>query len=596
MKLSHCLPAIGLPAFALPAFAVATACLMTGIGKSQEAMPARPGLASQVQGKAADTIYTGGDIITINDKQPSAEALAVKGGKIVAVGPRADVEKAYKGVTTKVVDLGGKALLPGFLDAHSHYISALSVAHQVNLYAPPAGPGKDPASIVAEIVKFRDTNKIAKGEVIQAYGYDDNAMPNGRRLNRDDLDKAFPDNPVLVGHVSMHGAVLNSAALKKWGISAKTKTPPGGIIVRKPGTQEPYGLIMETAYLPIFATLPQPTKAQELAWSKAGQLIYAQHGITTAHEGATHLADLELMKRAATASTPLIDVVAYPFITDLEAILQRYPKETWGKYDNRIKIGGVKITIDGSPQGKTAYFTTPYLTGGPGGETAWLGELSFPEDVITKAVKRVYAMGVPLNLHANGDAAIDTFLRAHEQAAAGDLGKERHVTMIHSQFVRKDQLDKYVLYKIRPSFYTLHTYYFADAHIANRGHAQTMNISPMRDAIDKGLVPTNHTDFIVAPLDQMFMMGSAVNRLSRSGEVIGADQRVTPMEALKAMTINVAQQYDEQASKGSLEVGKLADLVVLDRNPLKVDPMQIKTIKVMETIKEGQSIYKRMEP
>jgi predicted amidohydrolase YtcJ len=596
MKLSHCLPAIRLPAFALPAFAMATACLMTGIGKSQEVMPARPGLASQVQDKAADTIYTGGDIITINDQQPSAEALAVKGGKIVAVGPRADVEKAYKGVTTKVVDLGGKVLLPGFLDAHSHYISALSVAHQVNLYAPPAGPGKDPASIVAELVKFRDTNKIAKGEVIQAYGYDDNAMPNGRRLNRDDLDKAFPDNPVLVGHVSMHGAVLNSAALKKWGISAKTKTPPGGIIVRKPGTQEPYGLIMETAYLPIFATLPQPTKAQELAWSKAGQLIYAQQGITTAHEGATHLADLELMKRAAAASTPLIDVVAYPFITDLEAILQRYPKETWGKYDNRIKIGGVKITIDGSPQGKTAYFTTPYLTGGPGGETTWLGELSFPEDVITKAVKRVYAMGVPLNLHANGDAAIDTFLRAHEQAAAGDLGKERHVTMIHSQFVRKDQLDKYVMYKIRPSFYTLHTYYFADAHIANRGRAQTMYISPMRDAIDKGLLPTNHTDFIVAPLDQMFMMGSAVNRLSRSGEVIGADQRVTPMEALKAMTINVALQYDEQASKGSLEVGKLADLVVLDRNPLKVDPMQIKTIKVMETIKEGQSIYKRTNP
>ena len=570
---------------------------LAGCGKSQEAapQPAARATSTPPQIDAAETIYTGGEIVTVNDKQPGAEALAVKGGKIVAVGTRADVEKAHKGANTVVVDLGGKALLPGFLDAHSHYISSLTVANQVNLYAPPAGPGKDPASIVAELVKYRDTNKIPKGEVIQAYGYDENVMPNGRLLNRDDLDRAFPDNPVLVGHVSMHGAVLNSAAMKKWDISAKTKTPPGGVIVRKPGTQEPYGLIMETAYLPIFASLPQPTKAQEVEWSKAGQMFYAQQGITTAHEGATHLGDLEVMKRAADGGATLIDVIAYPFITDLEAILAKFPKETWGKYENRIKIGGVKITIDGSPQGKTAFFTTPYLTGGPGGEKKWVGELSFPEDTIAKAVKAVYDMGVPLNLHANGDGAIDAFLRIHEKVAADDLGKERNITMIHSQFVRKDQLDKYVTYKIRPSFYTLHTYYFAEAHIANRGREQAMYISPMRDAIDKGLVPTNHTDFVVAPLDQMFMMWSAINRQSRAGAVIGADQRVTPLEALKAMTINAAQQYGEQASKGSLEVGKLADMVVLDRNPLKVEPMAIKDIAVVETIKDGKSIYKRSE-
>ena len=322
-------------------------------------------------------------------------------------------------------------------------------------------------------------------------------------------------------------------------------------------------------------------------------MLYAQQGITTAHEGATHLGDLEVMKRAAAAGATLIDVVAYPFITDLEAILKKYPKETWGKYENRIKIGGVKITIDGSPQGKTAFFTTPYLTGGPGGEKRWFGELSFPEEVITKAVQTVYAMDVPLNLHANGDAAIDAFLRTHEKVAAGELGRDRQVTIIHSQFVRKDQLDKYVTYKIRPSFYTLHTYYFAEAHIANRGREQALYISPMRDAIDKGLLPTNHTDFVVAPLDQMFMMWSAINRRSRAGELIGAGQRVTPLEALKAMTINGAKQYGEQSSKGSLEVGKLADLVVLDQNPLKVEAMKIKDVKVVETIKEGRTIFKQ---
>jgi hypothetical protein len=541
----------------------------------------------------ADAIYVGGDIVTMNDKAPAAQALAVKDGKIVAVGDRRSVEGAHMGAKTKVVDLKGKALLPGFIDAHSHYFSSLTVANQCNLYAPPAGPGKDVAAIVATIRKFAAERKIAKGEVIQCYGYDENVMPKGRYVNRDDLDKAFPDNPVLVGHVSMHGAVLNSAAMKKWNVSSATKTPPGGVIVRKPGTDEPYGLIMETAYLPIFASLPRPTPAQEVEWTLAGQKLYAAAGVTTAHEGATHAAELALMQRAAKAGGYIIDVIAYPFVTELEAVIRDNPVAGWQKYDQRLKIGGVKVTIDGSPQGRTAAFTKPYLTGGPGGEKDWKGELAASQEIINKAVKAVYDLGVPLNLHANGDAAIDAFFKAHESAAASDLGKERNVTMIHAQFTRKDQIDKFVQYKVRPSFYTLHTYYFAEAHIANRGKEQAMTISPMRDAIDKGLKPTNHTDFVVAPLDQMFMLWTAVNRVSRAGASIGPDQRVTPMEGLKAMTIWSAEQHREGDIKGSLEAGKLADLVILDKNPLKVDKKAIKDVKVVETIKEGKTIFKR---
>lgn len=552
-------------------------------------------LAAMISAQAsvpAESIYVAGDIVTMNAQQPSVEAMAVSAGKIVGLGTRQDIERDFKGASTRVIDLKGHTLLPGFLDAHSHYFSSLSVANQVNVYAPPAGPGKDRASIVAELVKFRDAQKIPKGVLIQAYGYDDNAMPNGVPLSRDDLDAAFPDNPVLVGHVSMHGAVLNSQALKKWHISAATETPAGGIILRKAGSNEPQGLVMETAFLPIFASLPQPTREQEVAWSRAGQMLYAQAGITTAHEGATHANDLALMQRAAKGGATLIDVIAYPFITDLDKVLEHNPVSSFGKYENHLKIGGVKITIDGSPQGKTAYFTQPYLTGGPGGEKNWRGAPTFLEPMFKQMVKRVYDLGVPLNVHANGDAAIDMFLRAHEAAAAGDLSKDRQVTVIHSQFVRPDQLDKYVQYKMRPSLYTLHTFYFAEAHIANRGAQQASYISPLRAAIDKGLQPTNHTDFVVVPLDQMFMLWSAVNRQSRAGQVIGADQRITPLEGLQSMTINVARQYAEQASKGSLEVGKLADLVVLDNNPLKVEPMAIKDIKVVETVKEGKTIYR----
>jgi len=574
----------------------AAAALAATVACSQSGTPAQSGAgggAAPASAHDADAIYTGGDIVTVNDAQPTVEALAVKDGRILAVGTRADIEKGHRGTATKVVELAGRTLIPSFIDAHGHYVSALTVANQVNLYAPPAGPGTDPDAIVTALKKFAGERKLPKGELIQAYGYDENVMPKGNLLNRDHLDKAFPDNPVIVGHVSMHGGVLNSLALKQFDISAKTKTPAGGVIVRKPGTPEPYGLIMETAYLPVFAGLPKPTLEQEAEFTTAAQGIYASFGVTLAHEGATHASELELMQRATAAGANIIDVVAYPFMTDLEKVVAANPVSGWGKYDNHLKIGGVKITADGSPQGKTAYFSTPYLTGGPGGEKNWRGEPTMPQETLNKLVKQVYDMNVPLTLHINGDATIDMFLEAYEFARAGNFSRPWNVTTIHTQFMRKDQIPKFVKYKIRPSFYTLHTFYFATAHKNNRGPEQAAYISPMRDAIDAGLRPTNHSDFYVAPLDQLFMMWSAVNRMSREGEVVGPDQRISPMEALKSQTIWAAEQYDEQDRRGSLEPGKVADLVILDGNPLKVDRMAIKDIKVVETIKEGKTIYKK---
>lgn len=542
-------------------------------------------------GDVAQSVYFGGSILTMaGDKPVYVEALAVKDGKILFAGSR-DQTFAFKGEATRVVDLGGKALLPAFIDAHSHYINSLLVAIQAKVYAPPSGPGKDVPSIIAELKKFAKERNIPKGEMIMAYGYDDSVMPDGRLLNRDDLDEAFPENPVRVDHVSMHGAVMNSLALKKYGISAETKTPPGGVIVRKPGTDEPWGLIMETAFLPVMEQAEPMTAQQEIDRTRAGQMLYAEAGITTAHEGATHLPQFQTMMRASDAGANIIDVVAFPFITDADKVLAELPVTEWGKYKNRFKVGGIKITLDGSPQGRTAFFTTPYLKGGPDGQQNWSGEPTFPQDLANKMVKKVYDLNVPLIIHTNGDAAIDSFLKAYEFARNGDYSRPWNVTTIHTQFVRKDQISKFVEYKIRPSFYTLHTFYFAETHIANRGEAQGTYIGPMRDAIDAGLRPTNHTDFVVAPLDQMMMLWTAVNRISRGGREVGPAQRVTPFEGLKSMTEWAAEQYGEQDSKGTLEAGKLADLVILDKDPLKVDPMTIKDIRVIKTIKEGVTIY-----
>lgn len=541
----------------------------------------------------ADAIYFGGDIITMEGNEAQyAEAVAVKGGKILFVGSKSEADK-FQGNSTEMKDLEGKTLLPGFIDPHSHFMSSLAMGSQANCQPAPAGEGNSVAGIVKALQKIKADKNIPDGETIIGYGYDDNAMPNGILLNRDDLDKALPNNSVIVIHVSMHGVVLNSKAMKNFNINSETETVKGGIIVRKPGTNEPYGLIMEMSYLPIFAAMPKPSIETQLAQLKEGQMLYAAAGVTTAQEGATHMPEVSVLERGAKENKLFIDVISYPLFTEMDTLFKVYPPKDFGKYNNHFKLGGIKITIDGSPQGRTAFFTKPYLTDGPGGEKNWKGEPSFNQDLANQLLKRIYDAGLQSNFHANGDAAIDMCLKAHEFASAGNPTKDRRTTIIHAQFIRKDQLDKFFEYKMIPSFYTEHTYFFADTHIKLRGLEQASFISPMKTAIAKGLRPTNHTDFNVVPIDQMFVIWSAVNRISRNGVVIGASERITPYQALQAITTNVAYQYFEENSKGSLKAGKLADLVILDKNPLKVEAMKIKDIQVMETFKEGELVYKK---
>jgi predicted amidohydrolase YtcJ len=569
-------------------FLVLAACLAAQPACSSSEQQDATGLAAG----GADMIFVGGDIVTVNDAQPSAEAVVVDDGVIVFVGSRSDAMK-FRSDETAVVDLNGRTLIPGFMDGHSHFINALSVAGQANCYAAPFGPGDTKDGIIEALKRLQSEQSIPAGELIVGYGYDDSLFPDGQKLTAADLDPHFPDNPVIVQHVSLHGGVLNTRAFQKFGISAATQTPPGGVIVRKPGSDEPEGLLMETAYMDIFHNMPKP---KDLAKAiQDGQLIYAAAGVTTAQEGATTFHDLELLQAAAANEQLYIDVVSYPFITEFDQVMAENSPSDFGEYKNGLKLGGIKITIDGSPQGRTALFTEPYLTGGPSGEREWRGEPTFPQPMVREFVKTVYDAGLPLIVHCNGDAAIDNFLDAHEAALGDRKSEDLRTSIIHCQFVRPDQLDKIAEFKIIPSFYTEHTYFFGETHIENRGLQQASYLSPMRDAIDRGILVANHTDFNVAPIDQLFVIWTAVNRVTRGGEVLGSDQRITPLEALKAVTINVAHWYREDDRKGSLETGKLADLVILSENPLEVDPMSIKDIRVVETFKEGRSIYRAPE-
>lgn len=541
--------------------------------------------------QGADLIIHGGPILTMEGDAPTyAEAVVVDEGKIVFVGSDAEAMK-LKVAGTEVKDLGGKLLLPGFIDPHSHFIDSLVLGDRINVSAPPAGPAADTDAIIAELKKGAEAKALKPGELLLGYGYDENLMPGGKVLTRDMLDAAFPDNPVGIVHVSMHGAVINSKAMEKFGYTDGMPTPEGGVILRKDDGKALQGLIMETAYIPMISKLPIPGEADEVEAARKGQMIYAAAGVTTAQEGATHVAPLAQLKRIANKGGLFIDVVAYPFVTDLEAIFKDNPPASFGSYSGRFKIGGCKITADGSPQGRTAWFTTPYLKGGPAGEANYTSGPGIPPELMKKWAQYCYDNNLQVMIHANGDAAIDYLIKLHREVAGDDPAKDRRTVCIHCQFIRPDQIAEFKKLNLIPALFTDHTFFFGDTHVANRGSKQASFISPMRSVIDAGLRPTNHTDAFVVPVNQLLAVWTAVNRPLRSGGTLGADQGISPFEALKAITINAAYQYREEASKGSIAKGKLADFVILSADPNTVDPMTIKEIAVLETIKEGATIF-----
>ena len=540
----------------------------------------------------ADRIIRGGPIVTVNPDRPAAEAVAIVSGTIVAVGSDSDVMQ-HRGDATVVTELAGKTLVPGFVDGHSHFCSLVDMQTQALCASPPAGPCKTVADVIATLKAVQARRKLGPGKFVMGFGYDPELLAEKRPPSKQELDAAFPENPVILVHVSGHGAMLNTKALAAYDVTAATPTPPGGVIGREPGSNEPNGLLFETAFLPIFAKVPGPGDDETLEILKAGQDLYLRAGITTAQEGATMKHQVDLLRILANRGDLKLDVVMLPFIAEIEAIFGGQPPANEPAYKNRLRIGGVKVVSDGSPQGRTAAFTTPYLTDGPAGQKGWRGELSFPQPVLNEWVKKVYDGGATLFVHCNGDAAIDALLEAHRFASGDDPAKPRGTVGVHSQFIRRDQLEKYKAWSITPSFFTIHCFYFGDTHVANRGRSQADFISPMKSARALGLRPANHTDFNVAPLDQIFTIHTAVNRISRSGETIGADERITPMQALEAITIDGARIYGEELKKGSIEVGKAADFAVLSANPLTVPPATIETIRVEETIKDGTTVWKR---
>ncbi|HYN04871.1 MAG TPA: amidohydrolase, partial [Vicinamibacteria bacterium] len=408
----------------------------------------------------------------------------------------------------------------------------------------------------------------------------------------DDLDAVSKVTPVLVVHQSGHLAVLNSKGLEEFGYSAETVEPPGGTIRRRAGSREPDGLIGGMAWFPhLFSKLGRLGTEDNKALLLAGLDRYAEFGFTTAQEGRATAEAVATEAALAEQGKLKLDVVAYPDIQGAaSAIAGPFLSKS---YTGRFRIGGAKLTLDGSPQGKTAWLTEPYRVPPAGRGKDYAGSPAMTDEQANAFVDEAFKNGWQILVHCNGDAAADQFIRAVRVATARYGPGDRRPVMIHAQTVREDQLDAMKELGIIPSFFGMHTYYWGDWHHDSvLGPERASRISPAASALKRGIPFTQHHDAPVALPSSLMILFSQVNRVARSGQVLGPEQRVSAMDAIKSITINAAHQYFEEGTKGSLEPGKLADFVILDRNPLTVDPMAIKDIKVVETIKEGRTIYR----
>ena len=541
--------------------------------------------------KSFDSLYYNGVIYTMDDSH-SVEAVGVKDGKVEELGSYEELKSSIDD-ETEVVDLKGRTMLPGFIDAHSHFTFAAKLGKYAVLSPPPVGDTDSFDALIRALTAIKDKYETPEGEWIAGWGYDQDQLLEQRHPNRYDLDEAFPDHPVFVFHISGHMGVVNSKALEVLGISEETEDPQGGVIVRNNNSKVPSGLLQESASAAVRSQIPVPNDEERLEFVKQAQEYYVSQGITTAQDGLTSIEDYEFLKSVEEKGILNLDIEVLGSFQQAERWVKEYKGE-FGAQKDGVRLAGMKITTDGSPQGKTAFFSKPYLTEVPGCAHTCTGVPILEQPQLDQLIGMTYSNGIQTYVHCNGDASIDLLLNAHEvnkNALPSEISDDSRTVIIHSQFVRKDQLDQYASYGMIPSFFSNHAFYWGDVHVRNLGKERAHFLSPMKTALAKDITFTNHTDYIVTPLNQLFLTHTAVNRKSRSGEVIGPKERISIMNALKAITINAAYQHKTEKIKGSISEGKLADFVILSQDPMKVSPDKIKDIKVLKTIKKGKVIY-----
>lgn len=527
------------------------------------------------------TIYYHGEVVTMERENDYQEAFSVVDGIIEAVGTDEEIlGRRQEG--DKLIDLKGKSVFPGFIDGHSHFVGVANALTQCNL-----SDANSFEDIISKMKDFIKVYNIAAGEWVCGSSYDHNFLIENAHPTKEVLDRISIVHPIVIVHASSHMGSVNSLVLRKMHIDENTPDPQGGKYYRIGDSMEPNGHMEEKAFISMQNAIPLPSREALMKLIIKAQDIYAGYGITTIQDGMVDSSLFQLLQYAASNQFLHLDIVGYIDLNNCRDLLIEN-KHLTNQYWNHFKIGGYKIFLDGSPQGKTAWLSAPYV-----GEE-YCGYPSLSDEKLYKLIEESLIDEVQLLAHCNGDAAAEQYIYQFEKAIKQYVEKDnRRPIMIHAQLVRKDQLKRMSALHMIPSFFIAHTYYWGDIHITNLGFERAARISPAHTAEDLHIPYTFHQDSPVIQPDMMRTIWCAVNRKTRNGVFIGKEERITVWQAMKAITINGAYQYFEENEKGTISAGKIADVVILDKNPLCTEHDDIKDILVLETIKDGKTVYKK---
>lgn len=533
-------------------------------------------------------IYYGGCIRTMDEKG-TVEAVLTADGIILAAGTREETEKAAEAGNRKRnakiqrIPLEGKTMLPAFIDAHSHFSALANTLLQADL-----GSAESFDDIRHILKEYAANHQISVNGWIRGAGYDHNRLKERVHPDRMVLDEVFPDQPVMISHQSGHVGVFNTKAMELLGITEATPVPEGGTFGRKDGKLT--GYMEENAFLKYMKEVPMASMEEFMRAFEEAQKQYASHGITTIQEGMMNSQLLPFYRMLTEKKKLYLDVVVYADIRQREQL-----KKALGEYRNgyrdHVRLGGYKIFLDGSPQSRTAWMRKPYQ----GEENGYCGYGTMSDEEVCEAIRTAFLDQMQILAHCNGDAACEQYIRCYEKIRKEFPDQNIRPVMIHAQLLGKDQLRKVKELGIIPSFFVAHVYHWGEIHRKNFGDVRAGEISPCRSAEREGIRFTFHQDTPVIPSDMLETVWCAVNRRTSAGTVLGAEERISVEEALLAVTGNAAWQYGEDDKKGSIAEGKKADFVILDRDPFQVNPEEIREIRVLETIREGKTVYRAEE-
>ncbi len=551
---------------------------------------------------AGHQVLYNANVITLEAAMPEAEAVVIRRGQIAFIGSsQAAIDFAPWVYRRR--DLQGRTLMPGFVDAHSHFLTTGMRAITTDL-----SPGPDGAINSLEMLYARLRRVMAGSSASDAdnswllgFNYDNTAYPSGAHPDRRVLDSIAPHRKIFLRHNSGHMGVGNSAALRD--LLGEAAVDPAKLtsqqiladphIGKYPGSQELNGLLQEHT-APSLTYFQDQFSIQDY-WRVFNSAVtqYAESGYTTVQNGTSGNAELRVLQLLSRLRVLPLRVVAWASHHRLSDDLAQGKFSPGSTDTQRFSIAAVKIILDGSPQGYTAWLSKPYHVS-PGNDATYRGRGLYSDAELSWLLQTYYARGWRVAVHANGDAAIDQLLRVMQalvaEGRALPLNATPHTILVHAQTIRDDQLGKLADLGVTPSYFATHTYYWGDWHQRKTlGPSRARRISPLLSSENAGLRYSIHSDAPVTPPSALMQLWNATQRLTSSGLPLGPEERVSRESALRALTIEPAWQNGIDAQVGSLRVGKQADLVELSANPLLIE--DIRRIKVVRTMVAGRTVF-----